>query len=165
MTHPEILVRPMTSTDNDDVADLIASWRPTESFGMRQHYERYVLEAVAERDGLIVGWISYKIKDCNPEVLEEYEDSTEKWLYVVEIFTAPTIRLAGVGRALMRYAERQGRDACVRHSVLMPEADDAAPGGVRSDLMAFYTSLGYELMKPSPKHHPHSAPWLMGLEL
>jgi GNAT superfamily N-acetyltransferase len=155
----------MNRGDHDAVADLIEDWRPQEAYRLKEHYSRYDLEAVAERAGQIVGWINYKITACNPEVLKEYEDSAERWLYVVEVFAAPAPARSGIGRALMRYVESEGRAAGVRHSVLMPEADDSTPSGLRSDLIEFYGSLGYRLMQPSPKYQANSKPWLMGLQL
>lgn len=155
----------MESTDHEAVADLIEEWRDRGAFNLRQHYERYTLDAVAERAGRIVGWISCKIKECNPEVLEAYEDSAEDWLYVVEVYTAPSERRAGIGRALMRYVEAEGRAAGVRHSVLMPEADHRTAHGLDQGLYEFYRALGYELMTPSPKHQGAVDPWLMGLKL
>lgn len=155
----------MESTDYEAVADLIGKWRPREIYRLRTHAERYSLEAVAEHGGRIIGWISYKIKECNPDVLAEYEDSAEEWLYVVEVYTSPAERRHGVGRALMRHVEAEGKAAGVRHSVLMPEADGSTPSGIAQDLMEFYGALGYELMTPSPKHHGAANPWLMGLEL
>lgn len=155
----------MESTDHEAVADLIEEWRQFEALNLRQHYERYTFDAVAERANQIVGWISYKIKECNPEVLAEYEDSAEDWLYVVEVYASPTERRQGIGRALMRYAEAEGRAAGVRHSVLMPEADDSAAHGLDRTLYEFYQALGYELMTPSPKHQGAVEPWLMGIEL
>lgn len=165
MNNSAISVRPMTLADNEPVADLIEGWRSHEAFKLRQHYERYVSEAVAECDGALVGWVSYNIHECNPDVIAEYEDSTEIWMYVVEIYTSPEARRLGVGRALMRYAEEQGRRARVRYSILMPEADDNTPSGIRQDLMEFYRELGYVLMQPSSDHAGYRKPWLMGLAL
>jgi GNAT superfamily N-acetyltransferase len=155
----------MNSNDNYAVADLIEEWRPREAYQLRQHYERYEIEAVAELAGEIVGWVSYKIKQCNPEVLEVYEDSTEEWLYIVEVFISPRVRRLGVGRALLRFAEEGGRASGVRYSVLMPAADEGTESGLQQDLLEFYSSLGYDLMKPSKRYEPHGKPWLMGLEL
>lgn len=155
----------MESTDRTAVADMIAPWRPSEIYRLRTHAARSTRDAVAERGGRVVGWISYKIKACNPEVLAEYEDRAEGWLYVVEVYTAPTERRRGTGRALMRYVEAEGRSSGVRHSVLMPAADDSTPSGIDQDLLDFYGDLGYQLMKPSPKYHGEADPWLMGLEL
>lgn len=165
MMNQVILVRPMSHDDNESVADLIEDWRPQEAYQLRRYYERDLFEAVAELEGQIVGWISYKIKVCNPQVLAEYEDSTEDWLYVVEVFTSRAVRRSGVGRALMRYAEHEGRAAGVRHSVLMPAADHSTESGLQQDLLEFYESLGYRLMKPSIRYEANSMPWLMGLEL
>ncbi|MFI8413744.1 GNAT family N-acetyltransferase [Paeniglutamicibacter gangotriensis] len=165
MENTDIFIRPMESTDNEAVADLIEEWRDFEALNLRQHYDRYTLDAVAECAGRIVGWISYKIKDCNPDVLAEYEDSAEDWLYVVEVYASPSERRGGIGQALMRYVEAEGRAAGVRHSVLMPEADHRTAHGLDQGIYEFYRALGYDLMKPSPKHQGAVAPWLMGLRL
>ncbi|MFC0421940.1 GNAT family N-acetyltransferase [Glutamicibacter ardleyensis] len=154
----------MNSDDNFYVADLIQEWRPTEARYLEHSYPRDTLDVVATVDEQIVGWISYKIKPCNPDVLATYEDSTENWLYIVEVFVSPSSRRHGVGSQLLSFAEAQGKSADVRYSIVMPEAGDGAHG-FTPGLYEFYNERGYELMEPSRKNYSGAEPWLMGLKL
>ncbi len=164
MNQSKVNVRDMTPDDNCDVAELIQEWRATEARYLEQSYSRSTLDAVATIDEQIVGWISYKINPCNSDVLAEYEDSAEHWLYIVEVFVSPSCRRQGVGNKLLSFVEAQGKSASVRYSIVMPEAGVGAYG-FTPGLYEFYKERGYELMEPSRKNYHGTEPWLMGLKL
>ena len=164
MNRSIVEVRDMSPVDNFEVAELIQVWRQTKARYFEQSYSRSTLDAVATINEQIVGWISYKIKPCNPDVLSEYEDSAEHWLYIVEVFVSPSNRGHGVGNKLLSFTEAQGKSAGTRYSIAMPEAGGGAHG-FTPGLYEFYNERGYELMEPSRKNYPGTEPWLMGLKL
>lgn len=163
MTSPAFPVRPMTVSDYSALADLIGEWRPGHVYKLRARLLRSTLDAVAVLDGEIVGWISYKITRCNSDLIAEYESSSERWLYVVEMYVNKAMRGRRIGESLLSFVEDQGRRQGVRYSILMPEQGMGA-AGFTEGLYEFYSRNSYRLMQPSPEWEGRD-PWIMGLQL
>ena len=71
---------------------------------------------VAERDGAVVGYVSV----WRRYVSDELDDPPDEMGYVSDLVVSAEARGAGVGRALLRYAEESVRAAGVLHPACGP---------------------------------------------
>ncbi|HET9909828.1 MAG TPA: GNAT family N-acetyltransferase [Anaerolineales bacterium] len=134
MTTKTILTRVATSDDVQDLARLNAKFNgssdPPEYLAMRLA-DRFCVEQplLAEVDGHVVGFAALRIVPC-----VFYADPHGE---LTELFVEEPYRRQGVGRELLRLAEKIAKEKGVKELLILTDASNQAA-------QTFYNSMDYE---------------------
>lgn len=138
--HSSMLIRPMALADADDVAALCGQLGyPSSSAQVARRLDllagdpEHTLFVAATPEGRVVGWVhvhSVRLMEADPRA--------EIWGLVVDAGH----QRQGIGRALMRQAERWAAERGYREVRLRSNV-------VRAEAHRFYQGLGYQITKTS----------------
>lgn len=143
-------IRPAARHDAYELAELIQPWRPDTAYAMRTRAAyNWHPHQVAVNAGCIIGWLQGNHDSEAWRNMEGHEQPPVggKCSYITQIYTDPTNRRQGVGRALLDSFEAGARTAGNSLVVLLHDFGNA------DVLEDFYTGAGYKLRAD---HHGRS---------